>query len=94
MTRLIYNTSVGILIGLLFIDLGFSQTSLRQRMSAIDFVNMVGLVGAMGAMEPVFTERVLLYREQDAYGLPVFAFNSCFRLTLMLVVSCTHLARS
>ena len=82
------------MLGLLFIDLGFSQTSLNHRIAVVFFVNMVGIVGAMGAMEPVFTERVLLYREQDAYGLPVITFNLCFRLTLMLVVSCTHLARS
>ncbi len=68
-TRLLFNAFVGLMLGLLFIDLGFSQENLNHRISAIFFVNMVGIVGAMGAMEPMFAERVLLYRERAAYVL-------------------------
>ncbi len=55
--------------GLLFIDLGFSQENLKHRIAVVDNIFLAAIVGAMGAMEPMFAERVLLYRERAAYVL-------------------------
>ncbi len=68
-TRLLFNAFVGLMFGFLFIDLGFSQENLKHRISVVDNVFLAAIVGAMGAMEPMFAERVLLYRERAAYVL-------------------------
>ncbi len=70
-TRLLFNAFVGLMYGLLFIDLGFSQENLKHRISVVDNIFLAAIVGAMGAMEPMFAERVLLYRERAAYVLDI-----------------------
>ena len=70
-TRLLFNAFVGLMYGLLFIDLGFSQENLKHRIAVVDNIFLAAIVGAMGAMEPMFAERVLLYRERAAYVLDI-----------------------
>ncbi len=66
LTRLVFQCFVGLLFGLTYFQLGYSQANLSFRIAAIFFTSILGIIAALGAMNPIFAQRSLFYREHDS----------------------------